>query len=78
MSTAELHSWDLAPEEAVQLQIQLRQRLGLVWDERPVAAIAGVDVSTQGNQARAAIVVLGYPDLIPLQGITAQAPLVFP
>lgn len=78
LSTAELHSWDLAPEEAVQLQIQLRQRLGLVWDERPVAAIAGVDVSTQGNQARAAIVVLGYPDLIPLQGITAQAPLVFP
>jgi deoxyribonuclease V len=50
----------------------------LQWDGRPVTAIGGVDVSIKTESARAAIVVLRYPELTPLEGVTADAPLVFP
>ncbi|HJS20862.1 MAG TPA: deoxyribonuclease V [Anaerolineales bacterium] len=73
-----LHSWDLPPDEAVRIQKDLRERLRLSWDERPVTTIGGVDVSVKTDAARAAIVVIRYPDLVPLEGATADAPLVFP
>jgi deoxyribonuclease V len=78
MSPKDLHSWDLSPEAAVQVQAGLRQRLILVWDGRPVSAIGGVDVSFKESHACAAIVILRFPDLMPLEGITAVAPLAFP
>lgn len=75
---AKLHNWNLTPEEATRVQIDLRNRLVLTWDERPVATVAGVDVSIKPEIARAAIVVLRYPELIPIEAVTADAPLVFP
>lgn len=75
---AELHPWNLSPEEAVQIQNELKPRLVLEWDRRPVTAIGGVDVSVRTEAARAAIVVIRYPDLTPLEAVTAEAPLVFP
>src|SRR5688572_29276752 len=76
--TANLHTWDLSPEEAARIQIELRARLILAWDKRPVTTIGGVDVSIKTESTHAAIVVLRYPDLSPLEGVTAEAPLVFP
>ncbi len=73
-----LHNWDLTPEEATRVQMDLRNRLMLTWDDRPVATIAGVDVSVKTETARAAIVVLRYPELNPFEAVTADAPLVFP
>jgi deoxyribonuclease V len=73
-----LHAWTLNPDEAVKVQAALRERLVLRWDDRPVRTIAGVDMSLKGEQAHAAIVVLRFPDLHPLEGVTADAPLVFP
>jgi len=78
MSQPHLHSWSLDPNEAVRVQAALRERLALTWDDRDVTTIGGVDVSLAENQARAAIVVLRYSDLAPLEGVTADAPLVFP
>lgn len=75
---AKLHNWNLTPEEAARLQTELRQRLVLTWDERTVKTIAGVDVSVKTESARAAIVVLRCPELIPFDAVTADAPLVFP
>ena len=72
---AKLHNWNLTPEEAVRVQAELRQRLILRWDGRPVATIGGVDVSIQTEAARAAIVVLRYPDLTPFESVIADAPL---
>lgn len=60
------------------MQSQLRERLVLRWDGREVHSVAGVDIGLNGDVARAAIVVLRYPDLAPLEGVTAQAPLEFP
>jgi deoxyribonuclease V len=76
--SATLHPWNLDPDQAVKVQAGLRERLVLAWDGREIATIGGVDVSIHEDYARAAIVVLSYPDLIPLEGLTADAPLVFP
>lgn len=75
---AELHHWDLAPEEAARIQIELRERLVLSWDGRPVTRIGGVDVSIKPDTARAALVVIRYPELSPVEAAIADAPLVFP
>lgn len=74
----DLHRWDLTPEEAVQIQKDLRERLILKWDKRPLTTIGGVDISLQPETARAAIVVIQYPELTPLEAVLADAPLLFP
>ena len=73
-----LHSWSLSPDEAIKVQAELRSRLILAWDDRPVETIGGVDVDLEEDVARAAIVVLRLSDLKPIEGVTADAPLVFP
>lgn len=73
-----LHSWNLAPDEAVRVQADLRDRLIFKWDQRPVKTIGGVDISIKTETARAAIVVISYPELTPLEAVVADAPLVFP
>lgn len=83
MSQPVLHSWTLDPAEAVRVQAELRARLVLRWDGRPVSTVGGVDIDLEGGQgdaarARAAIVVLRYPDLAPLEAVTADVPLLFP
>jgi deoxyribonuclease V len=78
MAIQMLHAWDLTPDEAARVQTKLRKRLVLAWDGRPVQAIAGVDVSITEESARCAIVVLRFPELTPLEAVTANASLVFP
>ena len=73
-----LHAWDLSPDEAVKVQASLRERLVIEWDGREVKTIGGVDMSLKENSAHAAIVILRFPDLKPLEGVTADVPLVFP
>ena len=74
-----LHDWNLTPEEAIQVQMDLRARLDLTWNEtRVVTTIGGIDSSFPGELARCSIVVLRYPELTPLEGVTADVPLVFP
>jgi deoxyribonuclease V len=73
-----LHAWRLDPRQAVELQCALRERLVLAWDGRAVTTVGGVDVSVQGGLARAAIVVLRYPDLAPVEAATFEAPVSFP
>ena len=62
----------------MRVQTDLRQRLVLAWDGRPVSTMGGVDVSIQPDRARAAIVILRYPDLKPIDAAVEDAPLVFP
>ena len=73
-----IHNWNLTPQEAMRVQTEMRERLVLRWDDRPVSTIAGVDVSIKEEFTRAAIVVLRYPDLKPVEAMLADAPLVFP
>jgi deoxyribonuclease V len=50
----------------------------LSWDDRQVETIGGVDVDLEEDVARAAIVILRLADLKPIEGVTADEPLVFP
>ena len=75
---ARLHNWNLTPQEAMRIQTEFRERLVLRWDDRPVSTVGGVDVSIQGEFTRAAIVVLGYPDLTPIEAAVEPTPLAFP
>jgi len=72
------HNWNLTPQEAMRIQTEMRERLVLRWGDRPVHTIGGVDVSIKDEFTRAAIVVLRYPDLAPLEASVEDAPLVFP
>jgi len=73
-----LHNWNLTPEEAARIQTELRSRLVFKWNEQPVRTIGGVDISIKTETARAAIVVISYPELNPVEVVVADAPLVFP
>lgn len=74
------HPWDLAPRDAMRLQEALRERVELRDRLPEVTAVGGIDVGfeDQGRTARAAVVVLGYPGLTPLDYAVARAPVTFP
>ena len=72
------HPWDVSPVEAVAIQRQLCGRVLVQPLDRQPAMIAGVDVSVKEEQARAAVVLLSYPGLTPLQAVTTDKPVSFP
>jgi len=78
MRAEQLHEWDLFPKEAVEVQTSLVRRLSHVWEGKLVRTVAGVDVSVREGVSRSAIVVFSYPELEPLEAMTAEAPTVFP
>lgn len=73
-----LISWTYEPDQAIQIQENLRHRLVLRWDDRPVKTIAGVDFSFSNGSVHAAIVVFRYPELTRLAAATGEAPETFP
>lgn len=74
----DLHSWSLDPKQAVKIQAELCSRLVLTWDGREIATVGGIDVSIKDNLARAAIAVLRYPELAPIEAATAEEDVAFP
>lgn len=74
-----MHSWDVPPDEAVELQRRLRSRVQKTngFDPAQVKRIAGVDASYREG-GRAAIVVLSFPELEVLEQVTAARDTVFP
>jgi deoxyribonuclease V len=80
MHLTPLHTWNLAPQEAIALQRQLaaqvdtRSRLDLA----SIRLIAGVDVSVRDNHSQAAVVILRYPELEVIETVRADQPTPFP
>lgn len=74
-----LHSWDVTPREARELQDRLRSRVVCAWSGGPIRTVAGTDVSFPSkNRALAAVVVLSYPELEILETSVRRAPCRFP
>jgi deoxyribonuclease V len=73
-----LHSWDLLPQQAFEVQsdlaakVERQPRVGLVRH------VAGIDVSVRGDVARAAVVVLDFEGLNPVDYAIAARPVTFP
>lgn len=74
------HDWNLSPAQAVALQKEL---VGEVIANRPldlsrIRLVAGVDVSVKGTVSQAAVVVVSFPALQPIETVVWQAPTPFP
>ena len=80
MHIAHRHDWDISPSQAVALQQQLRRE---IVADRPidlgaVRLVAGVDVSVKENRSQAAVVVVSFPELRPVETVRAERPTPFP
>jgi deoxyribonuclease V len=80
--TSIMHTWDVSPTEAIEIQRELRSQV-ILTNSASVSApktIAGVDASYQdkNGEARAAIVVLRFPDLTLVDQVVATCPISFP
>lgn len=74
------HSWSVTPTEARAIQNQLREHV--VREDRlgKVTRVAGVDAGFEegGSVTRAAVVVLSFPGLEPIEQSVARRPTSFP
>jgi deoxyribonuclease V len=80
MQQAIEHPWNLTPSEAIALQKKLRQRVERNDRLPEIRHVAGVDVGFEdgGSVTRAAVVVLSFPELIPVESALARRPTDFP
>jgi deoxyribonuclease V len=80
MKLAVSHPWDLSVSEAKALQPQLAEKVIAKTTLEPgaIQAVAGVDVGFRKDVARAAVVVLSFPELEPLDCALGEAPVTFP
>ncbi len=77
LSLSNYHRWDVSPEEALAIQHSLAGRVSLTPEFGDLQVVAGVDMSAKGV-ARAAVVLLSYPDYQVLEVARAEKPLDFP
>jgi deoxyribonuclease V len=79
-----MHDWPTTLEEAQAIQQRLRAQVIAHDDFGEVRMVAGVDAGYEGDPqvgqaiARAAVVVLAYPSLQPLDYVVARRPAPFP
>jgi deoxyribonuclease V len=75
-----LHPWDVTPAEARAIQERLRDRVVRTDHLDAVMRVAGVDVGFEAGGAvtRAAVAVLSFPELKPLEQAIARLPTRFP
>jgi len=81
MHVAKLHRWDLPPAEAIALQQELRTQVltrCTPGSLDAVRSVAGVDISVRSGRTHAAIVVLRFPELAPMEAAKADLPLTYP
>lgn len=74
------HDWEVTPSEAIAIQKTLREQVELVSLDGPVRWIAGVDsgFTDAGRTARAAVVLLSYPELVVEESQLAFVPVRMP
>ncbi len=80
MSKSPLHDWNLKPEAAIALQRELAQRIVREDQLGEVGCVAGVDMALneESGMARAAVVLLSYPDLEILERHVYEEPVRMP
>ncbi len=73
--------WDVAPEEAAEIQREMSTRVIEQDQVGEISNVAGVDVGFEGKDnktSRAAVVVLKFPELSLVEYATARMPVQFP
>lgn len=72
------HEWNLSPKQAVALQKKLAEQVILDTHLKAVETIAGVDVGIKKDIAKAAVVVLAFPELKVIDYAVASGPVPMP
>jgi deoxyribonuclease V len=80
MKIEHLHDWNLSTDQAVDLQNKLASQ---VVDDVPleidrIRLVAGVDVDVKNDISQAAVVVLSFPAMKPVETVRHQMPTPFP
>ena len=80
MTSDLLHSWNLTPREAIQLQKQLKDRVRTDLILSKLQRVAGVDVAyiRKSKESVASVVVLSYPELTCVESAVAKMKTPFP
>ena len=80
MKINHLHDWTLEPKAAIALQKELAPEVitNTALELSSLKLIAGVDVSVKNNISQAAVVVMTYPELEPVEIVRAQQPTAYP
>ena len=73
-----LHSWDVLPEEARQIQNRLRTQVVTTNRFGTINTVAGVDIGLKKDIARASVVVLSFPELQVVDSVVTESPVRFP
>ncbi len=77
MQYRSLHSWDVTPEEARELQNRLRTQVITADRFGTINTVAGVDIGLKKDIARASVVVLSFPELQVVDIEIAECPVRF-
>lgn len=74
------HPWDLSPAEARALQAELAGRIVTTDRFGDIRRVAGVDIGFEdgGRTTRAAVAVLDFPGLSPVDEVIVRRPTAFP
>ncbi len=72
-----LHSWDVTPEEARELQNRFRSQVVTADRFGTINTVAGVDIGLKRDIARASVVVLSFPELQVIDIEVAECPVRF-
>lgn len=85
MKLRELHRWDLTPAEAIKLQRELAPQVVREGDPGDVRLVAAADVAFvertrgwRGGIARAAVVLMSYPEMALVEQHVIEATVTFP
>jgi deoxyribonuclease V len=80
LTPAHSHRWDLTPAEARALQATLAEQIVASDRFGVIRRVAGVDIGFEdgGRTTRAAVVVLDFPGLAPIDSAIVRRPTAFP
>jgi deoxyribonuclease V len=80
VNVAELHSWQVGTKEAISIQRYLAKKVCCKGNPDSISHVAGVDISVNRalGTATAAVIVLKYPELYPVEVRKAEGKLTLP
>jgi len=73
-----LHSWEVTPEEAIQLQKELQKKISLKKSLNKIKKVAGADVSYYQNKMIAGVIIFEFPNLKVIERQSFISPVNFP
>lgn len=72
------HAWDVTTRQAIDIQHRLASLVTQTPLPQPPRTVAGVDVSVHADEVQAAVAVLAFPSLEPLDHALWRGPVMYP